>query len=238
MIPAFKILRIAILMAVVMLIGTVGYRVLLGWSWLDALYFTMITVTTVGFGEIHQLGDAGRIFTIVLMFGSVGIVMYSATTITQLVMEMQFSHIRWRRRMERKIGSATGHYIVCGMGRMGRTGRAVYNTLIQAGRTVVVIEGDPPKVEQIKEENVLLIEGDATNDECLVAAGIQRARGLVASLGNDATNVYMILSARELNPQINIVSWATTEEAERKILQAGADHVMSPYLMGGARLAQ
>ena len=232
---SLKILRIAILMGAVIFVGTLGYHLLLGWDWLDALYFTMITVTTVGFGEIHQLGDSGRVFTIVLMFGSVGIVMYSATTITQLVMEMQFSHIRWRRRMERKIGAAYGHYIICGM---GRTGRAVYDTLTQAGRTVVVIEGDQVKVERLKERDVLLVEGDATHDDYLLAAGIHRAKGLVASLGNDATNVYMILSARELNPDINIVSWATTEEAERKIIQAGANHVMSPYLMGGVRLAQ
>lgn len=137
--------------------------------------------------------------------------------------------------MQRKIAATSGHYILCGF---GRTGRAVYNSLLKSGRTVVVIEQGTDLVESLKESDGLLVEGDATHDESLIAAGIERAKGLVAALGDDAQNVYMILSARVLNPDINIVSWATTEEAERKILQAGANHVMSPYLMGGVRMAQ
>jgi voltage-gated potassium channel len=180
------------------------------------------------------MGPASRAFTIALVLVSVGIVAYSATTMTSLVMETKFRSVFWKRRMEQKIKQLHDHFIVCGY---GRTGRAVSVSLEQSGLPHVIVESDALKVEELEQRDKMLVEGDASVDETLQRAGIERAKGLVATLGDDAENVYVILSARQLNPSLRLVSWASSEEAEGKIRRAGADYVLSPYVMGGKRIA-
>jgi len=230
-----RVVQLAAMLAGVLLIGTFGYHFLEGWPLFDALYMTIITLTTVGFGEVHPLDGPGRWFTIVLLLFSVGIVAYSATTLAQMVVETEFRAVFWRRRMQKRIESTREHYIVCGY---GRTGRAVCKSLERYRMPYVVIESVPALVNDLKAREAMLVAGDATQDESLHAAGIERATGLIAALGNDAENVYLVLSARQLNPQLKIVSWSDSVEAEGKVRRAGANYVISPYLLGGARMVQ
>jgi voltage-gated potassium channel len=214
--------------------GTLGYRYIEGWNWLDALYMTVISVMTVGYGETHPLETSGRIFTIFLLLTAGGVFAYSLTVIGSVMMEAQFGTLVWRRRMDAKIEALSGHYIICGY---GRTDSAVSDPLRQAGKEVVVIEGHAERMELLQSHEVLFIEGDATHDDLLIRAGIKRAKGLVAALGEDAENVYLVLSARQLNPALTIVAWASSAEAERKVLRAGANHAISPFVLGGVRIS-
>jgi len=232
--PLTRILMLSALLVAVILFGTFGYHFLLGWEWLDALYMTAITITTVGFEEVRHLDNAGRILTILVLLSSAGVFAYSLTSLATLVLDARFGSLLWRRRMESKINGLEGHYVICGF---GRTGRAVAEQLLRGGHPFIVVEQLPEKIEMLREREYLFIEGDATRDEDLQRARIAQARGLVAALGNDAENVYLVLSARQLNAELSIVSWATSEEAERKVLRAGANHSLSPYLQGGRRIA-
>jgi voltage-gated potassium channel len=230
-----RIARIVAMLAATLIVGTLGYHLLEDWPLVDALYMTTITLTTVGYGEVHPLDAPGRWFTMVLLLFSVGIVAYSATTLAQMVVETEFRSVFWRRRMQKRIENTRGHYIVCGY---GRTGRAVCASLERHHLSYVVIEAVPALVGELKSREVLLVPGDATKDDSLHSAGIERATGLVAALGNDAENVYLVLSARQLNPRLKIVSWSDSVEAESKVRRAGANYVLSPYLLGGARMVQ
>jgi len=232
---SLNIVKIVALMLGVVAAGTLGYRYLMDWPWMEALYMTAITVTTVGFGEVHDLTEAGRVFTILLMLCSVGVVAYSATLLTSAVMETEFRDLISRRLMDRRISAMKDHHVICGA---GRTGRAVAEALHHAGLPFVVIDAAAERLAEMRRMDWHCVEGDATRDETLIEAGVRRAGGLVAALGNDAEDVYLILSARHLNPALTIVSWATSQEAEMKIKRAGADHVLSPYVLGGRRLAQ
>lgn len=229
-----KIILLSVLMLAMIFSGTLGYHFLLGWSWVDALYMTVITITTVGFGEVRELGTEGRLLTIGLMVFSVGVFAYSLSTLGSIVMEARFGSLLWRRRMEKRINALERHYIICGF---GRTGRAVCQQLALENTPFVVVEHTPELLELLREAKWLFVEGDATHDESLWRAGIGRAKGLVATLGNDAENVYLVLSARQVDANLKIVSWASTVEAERKVLLAGANHALSPYVQGGRRIA-
>jgi voltage-gated potassium channel len=232
--PVVRIAKLSALLIAVLAFGTLGYHVLLGWEWLDALYMTSITITTVGFGEVRHLEAGGRVLTIVVMLTSAGVFAYVLTSLASLVLDARFGSVIWRRRMESRISDLQGHYVICGF---GRTGRAVAEQLKRGALPFVVIESTPEKTELLRELEYLFVEGDATHDECLQRARIDHAAGLVAALGNDAENVYLVLSARQLQPRLSIVSWATSQEAERKVLRAGANHALSPYLQGGRRIA-
>ncbi len=232
--PVTRILQLSVLLVGVILFGTFGYHFLLGWDWLDALYMTAITITTVGFEEVRHLDSSGRIFTILVLLTSAGVFAYSLTSLATLVLDARFGSLLWRRRMESKIKDLHNHYVICGF---GRTGRSVAEQLQRGGHPFIVVEQQPEKIEMLREREYLFIEGDATEDEALQRARIRQARGLVAALGADAENVYLVLSARQLNAELSIVSWATSEEAERKVLRAGANHSLSPYLQGGRRMA-
>lgn len=229
-----KIFRLVFLIAAVLAFGTLGYHFIMGWEWLDSLFMATITVTTVGYGEVRQLDSVGRIFTIVLLFTSVGVFAYALSSLTSLIVEARVGQLIARRRMDKQIAALKGHFILCGF---GRTGQAVKSQLVRERRPFVVIEQNPAHLHVLREEGLLHVEGDATHDDYLEQAGIMRARGLVAALGNDAENVYLVLSARQLNPKLTIVSWATSNESERKVLRAGADHTLSPYTLGGSRIA-
>lgn len=230
----WKIAWLVFLIFAVLAVGTLGYRLILGWDWLDALFMAVITVTTVGYGEVRELGTSGRLFTIVLLFLSVGVFAYALSSLTSLVVEAQVGQLLARRRMDKRIAALKGHIILCGF---GRTGQAVHTHLERENQPFVVIESDPAHLLLLNELKLLHVAGDATHDDHLERAGIRRAKGLVAALGNDAENVYLVLSAKQLNPNLTIVSWATTPEAERKVLRAGADHTLSPYTLGGSRIA-
>ena len=233
MTQGIKIFRLVGLLGFVLLGGTLGYHQLFQWDWLDALYMTTITITTVGFGEVRHMNGSERIFTIVLLLASMGVVAYTVTALASLVVESRLGSLLERRRMDKRIESLKDHFIICGH---GRTGRAVRTHLERAQEPVVVVENMPDRIEVLKTSRCLFVEGDATHDECLKRAGIDRARGLVAALGNDAENVYLVFSARQMSPKLTISSWASSEEAERKVLKAGANYTLSPYSQGGLRI--
>ncbi len=218
----------------VFLVGTLGYVVMEGWSPFDAFYMTAITVTTVGFREVGPLDVAGRVWTVLLavvgvalLFGFVGIVAES------LVVEAT-SGEREARRMARTVEALRGHFVLCGYGRVGST---VAHELRHDGEAVVVIDILPASLDRARADGFLVVEGDATNDATLRAAGIERARGLITTIDSDANNVYVILSARAINRGLFVVGRANAAGSEAKLAQAGADRVVSPYTMAGHRIA-
>jgi len=216
-----------------LLAGTLGYHLLLDWPLMDGLYMTVISLTTVGFGEVHHLDAEGRWFTMALILSGVGFFAYTISTMATLAMEVEFNEVIWRRRMQKRIDQLNQHIIVCGY---GRTGRAVCDHLHRIHHPFVVLESQTPALDDLREKGYLFIDGDATHDDSLHRAGIARARSLVAALGNDAENVYLTLSAHQFNAKIQVASWASSQEAKRKLLRAGADYVVTPYETGGQRL--
>lgn len=209
--------------------GTVGYR-LFGLTWLDALYETVTTVTTVGFeSRVHSSG--GKAFTIVVILVGVGTVAYTFSVLVELFVEGQIRDVMGRRRMERRIEAMHDHVVICGWGRVGRV---IARYVTGAGRDVVVVDNDPERVAMCPHATVL---GDATDDNVLRSAGIERARVLVAALSNDAGNLYVTLTGRALRPELFIVARARVEAAEARLRQAGADRVVNPQGIGGARMA-
>jgi voltage-gated potassium channel len=212
--------------------GTVGYMAIEGWSVLDALYMTIITLTTVGYREVHPLSERGLVFTMIVLVGGVGTFFYVLTAAARTVVEGELQEVFGRKRLEKRIRELRDHYVICGYGRMGRI---ISRELKEKGVRFVVIE---KSLETLQErEDVLAVTGDATNDHTLKEAGIERARGLISVLPTDAENLFVVLSARGLNPDLFIVARAVDEGAEQKLLRAGADKVVSPYHIGGIRMA-
>lgn len=225
----------ALFLAVVVITGIAGYHFLEGYTWLEALYMTIITLSTVGFREVRPLSPAGMIFTIALLIGGLGVVFYTAVTITAKVVEGEFQQFFGRKRMEKQIGALTGHYLVCGCGRIGEV---ICRELASKPVPFVVIEQEEERIRKVEEAGYLLLKGDATDEKVLLAAGAMKAKGLFATLPVDAHNVFVTLTAKELNPSIFVVARAETERSERTLAHAGADKVISPYAMGGHRMAQ
>ncbi|HEX16300.1 MAG: potassium channel protein [Deltaproteobacteria bacterium] len=214
--------------------GVIGYMVVEDYDFFQALYMTVISVTTVGYGEVFGLSRAGRIFTVFLIMVSFGVIFYIATAFTQALIAGQIRAFFGRQKMERAIKKLRGHFILCGFGRIGSV---VAKELEKEGVPFVVVERDPTVVKSVEEQGYLYVEGDATTDETLRKAGIERARGLVATVASDADNLYITLSARQLNPRLFILTRAESPDAERNLKAAGADRVVSPYLMGALRMA-
>ncbi len=232
----YRTLILALQFVCILLFGTVGYMFLGGGSFLDSLYMTVITVTTVGFEEVVPLGPAGRLFTIILILVGVGFVLYVIGMITETVVEGGIRKIFGRINMEKRIAALRDHYIICGYGRIGKV---ICDDLAHSKRDFVVVDREPSELAKLQEAGYLYIDGDATDDRVLEKAGIRKARGLVAVVDTDAANVYIILSARGLNPDLFILARASSEErAESKLLRAGADKVISPYVIGASRMAQ
>jgi len=229
-------LVIGIIAFVLMLLGgTIGYMVIEGWPLTDALYMTVITLSTVGYGEVQGLSPTGRIFTIIVIIIGVGFVFYLAGSVIQFMMEGRIREILGRRKLEKKIRVQKGHYIICGYGRVGSS---VCEALGSKPLDIVVIERDPARIDLLNERNILHVPGEATDEKSLISAGVQRARGLVAALKTDSDNVYVILSARQLNPELFIMARAGEKRSEKKLLAAGANKVICPYRMGAHRMAQ
>jgi voltage-gated potassium channel len=237
--PKYKRLRQELIggvvaLGVVFLIGTLWYRLIEGWTWLDAAYMTMSTLATVGFGEINPLNERGRLFTMVLIVMGLITIGYIVNRFTEALIQGYFQ-VGIRRRQERRlIETLVNHYILCGF---GRTGRQVAIEFEAEKIPFVLIDSDPEQVEKAKALGYPVIQGDATLDESLVAAKIDRAICIVAALTSDAENLYTVLSAKTLNPRIRAIARASTEEAVQKLQRAGADAVVSPYITGGRRLA-
>jgi len=215
-------------------IGVIGYRVIEGWSFIDALYMTIITITTVGFAEVHPLSEAGKVFSIFIIIGGVGGALYTLTAMVQYILEGQFGITMGRRRMKAKIAKLKGHFILCGYGRVGQEIARVFS---EEKASFVVIENNEERVAKAEADGYLCLHADATSDEVLKEAGIERARGLVAALGSDADNTFITLSARGLKPDLFIESRSSSDEAEVKLKRAGADRIISPHAIGGRRMA-
>ncbi len=212
--------------------GTVGYAALEEWPLMDALYMAFITLTTIGFGEIHTLSTAGRLFTIVFAFVGIGSVAYVAARWKRLLLASQLMRQRQRAR---RIRSMRDHFIMCGYGRIGRQ---VAADLLAADRTIVVLDTSVELTRELHEQGVPAIHGDATDEDILIAAGITRARGLITALPADSMNVFVTLVARELNGELFILARTNDERNRRKMLQAGATHVVAPSNVGALRMAQ
>lgn len=218
------------------LLGTAGYIVLFRWSPVDAAYMTVITMTTVGFREVRELVEwPERLWTMLLAVSGVGIIYGSIGIVAEAVIAEATSGRREARRMTEAVAGLTGHYILCGYGRVGST---VARELVHSGQKLVVIDILPESLERARHDGHLVVQGDATADETLLLAGLERARGLVATIDSDANNVYVTLSARALNPKLFIVGRANAEGSDAKLLQAGANRVVSPYTMAGRRIAE
>jgi voltage-gated potassium channel len=215
--------------------GTAGYMVIEGWDILDALYMTVITMGTVGYNEVHEISKTGRLFTILLIFFGVGYFVYLAGVVVQFMVEGRMRAILGRRRLDKKIDRLTNHYIVCGYGRIGRV---LYKNLQRKPLGLVVIEKNRELIPVMDEDKVLYVCGDVSDEANLIKAGIKRAKGLVAVLATDADNVFLVLTARQINPDIHIVARASRVESKSKLQAAGANNVESPYEMGGVSMAQ
>lgn len=215
--------------------GTIGYELLEGWSFSDSLYMTIITLATVGYDEIHPLDENGRIFTIGLIVFGVGAAAYTVSSLTQAMVGGQLAFLFGRRRLQGKIDRLKNHYIVCGYGRMGSL---VCKELRSRGKKVVAVEMNELARVQLDSDEFLYVFGDGTEEDVLLKAGVDRAKALVAAVHTDADNLYLVLTARQLNPALYIVSRAGEVPAERKLLRAGANRVVCPYHIGGIRMAQ
>jgi len=219
---------------IIVAIGVIGYMVIEDWTFLDSIYMTITTITTVGFKEVHPLSDAGRIFSIFIIIGGVGGALYVLTTIMGYILEGQFGITVGRRRMKTKIARLKNHFILCGYGRVGN---AIALTFSEEGTPFVIISKDEEHVAKAEKDGYLAILGDATSDDVLEEAGIKRAYGLVSAVGSDTDNTFITLSARETRPDLFIEARASSPTSESKLRRAGANRVISPHAIGGRRMA-
>ena len=233
---AFRNLRvIGGLLVLVMAIGTAGYHYIEHWPWFDGFYMVVTTLTTIGYQEVHPLSHAGRVFNVFVILAGVSLLLLGVGALSQALLEFELQSFFGRRRMEREIGRLDGHYIICGMGRVGRS---VARELARKPVPFVIIEPAEAKLQRYSSEDWLVVSGDATQEQTLRQVQIERARGLIAATTTDATNLYIVLTARGLNPHLKIIARASESAAEKHLLTAGADSVVSPYSFAGQRIAQ
>jgi voltage-gated potassium channel len=214
--------------------GTAGYMIIEQWSFMDALFMTVTTITTVGYREVRPLDTEGRIFTIVLVLFGVGTAFYLLTTLVAFVIEGDLTTVVGLTRMKSRIEQLRDHYILCGFGRVGEE---IAREFSERGIPFVVVENNPETAPRASELGYLLVEGDATSDEMLEQAGVTRAKVLLAASDSDSGNTYITLTAKALNPDIYVVARAGRRESEARALRAGADRVISPYVLSGRRMA-
>ena len=222
-------------LVIIIAAGVIGYVVIEDWSFVDALYMTIITVTTVGYDEVHPLTTTGRIFSIFLIVGGVSGALYALSGIAGYIIEGHLGTTLGRRRMERTIAKLKEHFILCGYGRVGQEIARIFT---EEGVPFVIIDKDQESIATAEKDGYLYVLGDATSDEVLKEAGIERARGLVIAVGNDADSVYITLSARGLRPDLFIEARSSSSMAGAKLKKAGADRIISPYSLGARRMAQ
>lgn len=221
-------------LAATVILGAVGYRVIEGWDWLDSLFMTFITLTTVGYGEVHPLSPAGKVLSMVVMVAGVGGVAYTFSAIGDYIVSGELRGDLEKDRMHKRVGGLRDHFIICGFGRVGSE---VARQFDREGVPFVVVDNSVEPTRRCVECGHPVVQGDATDDEVLRDAGIAHARGLVATLDNDAENTYVVLSARALRPDLFIVARSDSPGAEAKLRKAGANRVLSPYSIGGRHMA-
>jgi voltage-gated potassium channel len=221
-------------LAVAIVFGTFGFKLIEGWTIVDSFYVTVQTLTTVGYGDIPPRSMAGRGFAVIIMLIGVGGVALAASTIVQSVVQSELVSTFGQRRQSKRMSKLRDHYIICGSGRVGSH---LVRDLDHNNEPFVIIESDGPRASEFSQRGFNVLVGDATLDETLRHAGVEHARGLAACLPNDADNVYVVLTARDLNPGLHIVARAAEEEAEAKLVRAGANHVVAPTIIGGHRMA-
>lgn len=232
--PEQRIKIVILLIILIISIGTGGYMILANKGFLDSIYMTVISITTVGYKEIFDLNPQLQIFTILLILAGVAVIFYGLTILMQMAVEGQIRKILGRRRMEKELKKLKDHYILAGYGRVGKI---VFDEFKRLNQPVVVIENDPEIIEELNRDGILHVAGNSTEDEILIMAGIKRARGLVSAIASEAGNVYLTLSARQLNPKIIIIARSDSGPAEKKIYRAGANRVICPHELGGMRMA-
>ncbi len=230
-----RLLRVLLAIAVVLALGTVGFVAIADYPVFDAFYMTLMTITTVGYAEIHPLARAGRVFNSFVIFFGVSIMFLAVGATTQTIIELELSQYFLKRRVRRMIDKLDDHFIICGFGRVGR---GAANELQRAGVPFIVIDNHDDMVERAMKSGMLAVLGDASRDENLRDLGISRAKGLIAALATDADNLFLILSAKGLNPRLIISARVSEEGSEQKFRRAGADSVFAPYDITGTRLAQ
>ena len=228
-----QIIRPIIVIIFVISFGTIGYSIIERWNPFDSLYMTIITLTTVGYGEVHPLSKAGKFFTIILILSGVGAMLYALGSGAKTLIEGELREILGRKKVSKIIEGIRNHYIICGYGRMGKI---ISKEMSSHGAHFVVIEKSA-EVLAIVDKDILAIQGDSTQDAILKGAGIEKAQGLISVLSSDADNLYVVLSARGLNPKLRIAARASEEGVEQKLIRAGADNVISPYHIGALRIA-
>lgn len=233
--PSLNLKIIFLALLVLVLAGTSGFHFLEGWTWFDSFYMVLTTVSTIGYGEIHPLSHNGRIFNAFIIVAGVALVLLFFGGAAQALLEFELQSVFGRRRMDREISRLSDHYILCGAGRVGRSAA---RELARKPLPFLIVDTDAEKLARYSAEGWLSLAGDATQAPVLRQAHIERARGLVASTTADATNIYIILTARSLNPKLNIIARASDEGAEQHLITAGANHVISPYNFAGYRIAQ
>ncbi len=229
-----KLLIVVIIILLVLTIGTIGYQILLDVSFVDALYMTVITVSTVGYTEVGEMTDQAKYFSMVVIFMGLGTVGYAVTSAATLLLEGTFKETWRRRKMDKQIKELKDHYILCGA---GETGQSVIKQFEHSKVDFVVIEMKERIVQELSERGVLVIQGDGTHEEALEKAQINKAKGLVSSLPKDAANVFAVLTARQMNPNLYIVSRSVESNSREKLKRAGANNTISPNVIGGMRMA-
>ncbi len=230
-----KRLAIAIMALLsILCLGTVGFHYLEGWNFPESLYATVVTLSTVGYGDFVPRSGEGMMFTVFIIIVGVGTMLYTVGLITETMIEGRLNIILGKGRLEKMIKKIQDHYIICGCGRIGRL---ICKELAEEKVDFVVIDNNQEVIQRIEEEGYLHYKGDATQDKTLLAVGIKKAKGIICVLPSDAENLYVILAARELNQDIFILSRSDDEESEKRLLKAGANRVESPYMMGGMRMA-
>lgn len=237
--PIIKVFRSKINMAIILLItvliiGVIGYKTMTNYSWVDALYMTVITITTVGFGEVRPLDEETKIFTIILILTSVVIVGYALKVITEYIIERNSEEDLKLRKMEKKAKEMKGHVVICGF---GRNGKQAAQKLLSYEQEFLIIENDKEVIERNLDSDFSFIHGDANDDEILIKAGVEYARCLISALPDDSDNLFVVLSAKQLNPNLKIISRASAESTYKKLKFAGADNVVLPDRIGGDHMA-
>lgn len=229
-----QIIILFILFNLLIVFGTSGYMALEGFSFLDALFMTVITLTTVGFGEVRPLDDNGRIFTIVLILMGAGFVAYNFAYFSQVLLDENLPEFYRRRRLKKQLEKLEEHFIICGYGQMGQV---IVQELLKHQVPLMVIESDENQIHRLRDKGILHLHGDSTEEDNLMAAGISRAKGLVSVVAKDTENVFIVLTARDLNKDLRIYARAGTPSTGKRLAKAGADHVVSPYASGAIRIA-
>ncbi|HEY5672303.1 MAG TPA: potassium channel protein [Malonomonas sp.] len=233
--PLRKVLLSLLTLLTLVAGGTIGYMVLENWRPFESLYMTVITISTVGYKEVHELSEDGQVFTLLLIIFGAGTIAYTIGSMFQFMVEGQLRKLLGRKKLQKKIRNLKDHYIICGYGRIGRL---IARDFAAKPLPFIIVEQDIERCRQLAEANYLFVEGDATHDDILERAGIRQAKGLITAVTSDSANVYITLTARGINPELYILARASEDRADVKLMRAGADKVVSPYTIGASRMAQ